>query len=669
MKKAFFFISVFLISITLISCRNSPEKKLSPEAVKGTIDLTQWNLKEEAPVSLKGEWEFYPNQLLTEADFTGTGQTLKPEYITVPGTWNDFAPEGKKFGGSGYGTYRLRVMLKNPGEPLAVKPGAILTAYRLYVNGKLLSSRGVVGTSRETSVPLLLTDTAVYEGTDTSLDVILQISNFHHRLGGTWDKVELGLLSFITARDQSARDVDFFIFGALLVIGLFYFSMFLSRKNDPSYLYFSLFCVSIALRMTLQSGVGYLNHVLPFLSWEVINKLEYITMYTALPFFTLFTLAFFRDRFLRLLSKPLIAVSGLFTLITVVTTSVFHSWLIPAYQIVLLVTGSYILVVMIKNFRRDVFARILLLGTGFLFATVVNDIMYSNGYITSAFLVSYGLLIFILFQALVLMIRFIDVFHSVERQKRQLIKTNQEFKEELDKRVQIETDLKAMNEHLLLAKSAIILGLAKIAEYRDSDTGSHLSRIQEFNRILALELVNHPKYADYITVEYINDLYESSILHDIGKVGVPDSILLKPGKLTPEEFDMIKKHPGIGGDTILSIEKNIHAQTFLTLGREIAYMHHEKWDGTGYPNGFQGERIPLSARITALSDVYDALTTKRCYKDAFSHEKAVEIIEGERGKQFDPDIVDAFLAVKEEFLRLGDILRDMEGVVEEWKGA
>jgi len=315
-----------------------------------------------------------------------------------------------------------------------------------------------------------------------------------------------------------------------------------------------------------------------------------------------------------------------------------------------------------RSIKKDSFARILLTGTVILFATTINDILYSAGIISTAYVVSYSLLIFIMLQAYILTIRFIDVFNSVERQKKQLIKTNNEYSHEIDIRIKTEANLLSLNENLVLARSAIILGLAKIAEYRDTDTGSHLTRIKEFNRVLALQLIKNPLYSDYISIEYINDLCESSILHDIGKVGIPDTVLLKPGKLTAEEFDIIKKHSTIGGDTIKSIEKNIHAQTFLTLGREIAYMHHEKWDGSGYPRGLAGENISLSARITALSDVYDALTTKRCYKAAFTHEKAIEIITEGRGTHFDPDIVDAFLVVEKEFKRLGIDLRDPEEI-------
>jgi len=161
-----------------------------------------------------------------------------------------------------------------------------------------------------------------------------------------------------------------------------------------------------------------------------------------------------------------------------------------------------------------------------------------------------------------------------------------------------------------------------------------------------------PAYKDYITEKYIDDIYQSSILHDIGKVGIQDSVLLKPGKLNLEEFNIIKRHTVLGGDALAEIESQTEGRSFLILGKEIAYYHHEKWDGTGYPDGLKGENIPLSARVVAIADVYDALTTKRFYKEAFTHEKSREIIISLKGSHFDPDVVDAFMANEKNFSRI-----------------
>ncbi len=217
-----------------------------------------------------------------------------------------------------------------------------------------------------------------------------------------------------------------------------------------------------------------------------------------------------------------------------------------------------------------------------------------------------------------------------------------------EKRI-MERKLIEADKKLQAARGATILGLAKLAEYRDMDTGLHLERMREYSKILAEALSDLPDYKDYITNEYIDDVFNSSILHDIGKVGIPDSILLKPTTLTPEEFEIMKSHARLGGEAIELIELETKGQSFLTIGREIAYYHHEKWDGSGYPEGLKGEAIPLSARLIALADVYDALTSKRVYKESYSHEKVKEMILKARGKHFAPEVVDAFLAQEEKF--------------------
>ncbi|HOV63724.1 MAG TPA: HD domain-containing phosphohydrolase, partial [Spirochaetia bacterium] len=199
---------------------------------------------------------------------------------------------------------------------------------------------------------------------------------------------------------------------------------------------------------------------------------------------------------------------------------------------------------------------------------------------------------------------------------------------------------------------AAILGFSKLTEYRDKTTGKHLERIREYTRLMALSLKDIPEYSQYITDEYLEDLTLSSTLHDVGKVGIEDSILLKSGKLTPDEFERIKTHSLLGGEALGDVDKQLKQKSFLTMGKQIAYYHHERWDGTGYPNGLKGKDIPLSARIVAIADVYDALTSDRPYKKAFTHEEAVKTIQEESGKQFDPDIVDAFTKNHEAFRRI-----------------
>jgi CHASE2 domain-containing sensor protein len=202
---------------------------------------------------------------------------------------------------------------------------------------------------------------------------------------------------------------------------------------------------------------------------------------------------------------------------------------------------------------------------------------------------------------------------------------------------------------LALAQEAIIESMASLTETRDPETGGHIKRTQNYVRLLARALANGPKYAKQLDDEAIDLLYKSAPLHDIGKVGVPDSILLKPGRLSEKEFEEMKKHAVIGRDAIQATEKKLGNQSFLKAANDIAYTHHEKWDGSGYPQGIRGEAIPLSGRLMALADTYDALISRRVYKPALTHAEAVRIIAKEKGAHFDPDVVDAFLVTADEF--------------------
>ncbi|MDX9789055.1 MAG: two-component system response regulator [Desulfobacterales bacterium] len=194
-----------------------------------------------------------------------------------------------------------------------------------------------------------------------------------------------------------------------------------------------------------------------------------------------------------------------------------------------------------------------------------------------------------------------------------------------------------------------ILAISKLAEYRDDETGQHIERTRIFCKILAQELQKNKRYAKIITDMFIENIFHASPLHDIGKVGIPDHILLKPGKLTPEEFDIMKTHTTIGAKTLQNVRDRYPQNAFINMGIDIARSHHEKWDGTGYPDGLAGEEIPLSGRILAIADVYDALRSKRPYKNPVSHEKSCALIREGTGKHFDPAVVGAFLSIESEF--------------------
>jgi len=218
-----------------------------------------------------------------------------------------------------------------------------------------------------------------------------------------------------------------------------------------------------------------------------------------------------------------------------------------------------------------------------------------------------------------------------------------------------EKRLKDRTKELASTQDFTILCLAALAETRDSETGGHILRCQRYVKILAQRLARYPKFAAILQPETIDLLYKSSPLHDIGKVGVPDSILLKPGRLTDEEFQEMKRHTLYGRQALQWAEDKFGQgvnSSFLQYGKEMAYTHHEKWDGSGYPEGLQGENIPMFGRIMAIADVYDALICKRIYRPPFTHEEAVSIIAQQKGLLFDPEIVEAFLEIHEKFRKV-----------------
>ena len=240
-----------------------------------------------------------------------------------------------------------------------------------------------------------------------------------------------------------------------------------------------------------------------------------------------------------------------------------------------------------------------------------------------------------------------------------LLKSARDFLK--DQNAYLEEEVARRTREVQVIQDITIVAMASLAETRDNETGNHIRRTQLYVRALAEKLRSNGKFAQTLDDAMIDLLYKSAPLHDIGKVGIPDRILLKPGRLTREEFEIMKTHTTLGRDSIACAERLLQSpSSFLRFAREIAYCHQEKWDGSGYPEGLAGERIPLSARLMAVADVYDALISKRVYKPAIPHEDAVQIIREGAERHFDPDVVDAFLAITQRFSEIAAVFEDSE---------
>ncbi|MGY3903526.1 response regulator [Aeromonas lusitana] len=234
----------------------------------------------------------------------------------------------------------------------------------------------------------------------------------------------------------------------------------------------------------------------------------------------------------------------------------------------------------------------------------------------------------------------------------------------------LEQEVRRRTREVMAIQEVTIQAMASLAETRDNETGNHIRRTQHYVKLLAELLRDHPRFRHFLNDEAIHLLFKSAPLHDIGKVGIPDHILLKPGRLTKEEFEVMMTHTTLGRDAIQRAEDQLGMSVdFLRLAKEIAYSHQEKWDGSGYPEGLAGDAIPISARLMAVADVYDALISRRVYKPGMPHEEAVDIIRQGGGWHFDPDVCAAFLSATDEFKAIADRFSDSEQDMAELQAA
>ncbi len=235
-----------------------------------------------------------------------------------------------------------------------------------------------------------------------------------------------------------------------------------------------------------------------------------------------------------------------------------------------------------------------------------------------------------------------------------------------DQNAFLENEVVRRTDEVRAVQDVTILTMASLAETRDNETGNHILRTQFYVRLLAEHLSRHPRFAAFLTPSTIDLLFKSAPLHDIGKVGIPDRILLKPGRFEPHEMEVMKTHTTLGRDAIVQAEKRLGVTVpFLHFAKEIAYSHQEKWDGSGYPEGLAGDAIPISARLMAVADVYDALISRRVYKEPIPHDKAVAIMRAGRASHFDPDILDAFLTLQDECHAIALRYADDDDIVRE----
>jgi PAS domain S-box-containing protein len=427
------------------ACRSTQDGKTPPKAVKGILDLTHWDFEKDGPVDLNGEYEFYWQQHVQPSDFSILShQTLA--FVNVPGFWSKQRLEGRKLPGQGYATYRLRVLLNGMHQSLALRFQDMGTAYRVYVNGKLLDSVGVPGEDRESTVPRYYPQVLGINESVDHLDILFHVSNFHHRRGGAWEAIQLGQEGQLRDLRERRVGVDLFLFGSIFIMAIYHFGLFFLRKVDRSPLYFGLFCFVVAVRL-LTTGERYLMHILPALSWGVGLKLEYLSMCLAVPVFALFMHSLFLKEYSRFYIRFIVAASVAVSLVVLFTPGRVFSHLLPVCQGLILLTllyGLYVLALALKHKREGAF--IFLAGFVVLSLGAINDIIHVEKMMQTGYFAAFGVLVFIFSQACLLSLRFSKALATVEVQHKELVAVNEACRQEIKDRVLTEDALRQSEE-------------------------------------------------------------------------------------------------------------------------------------------------------------------------------------------------------------------------------
>ncbi|WP_075980579.1 HD-GYP domain-containing protein [Bacillus massilinigeriensis] len=620
-NRKFLYISIIIpviILAVIAGCSSfSNNNHELPVAQEGKMDVTKWNFEEQGNIRLDGQWEFYSDKLVEPHQFEAI--TNNKALLQVPKTWNDQKLGSRELDGQGFGTYRLLIKF-NESDLHTEKALFILNTYtanKVWIDGKLVDEKGKVGTSKDNSDPHFEYETIEFTPSFSTTEIVIQVSNFDHDKGGLTNNILLGNEHSIDQYLDLRQGFEGFVIGGLALMGMYHLALYTTRREDPTSLFFGLSSLVFFLYEFFGSTYEIIFDY--FMDWSTVLRIDYLIVYFIPPIFLLYV----RSLYPKETSKIAVWLAFLMLFfyggVTVTTSTVTFTKFMPSYNFVLLAFIVYLLYVFIMALIRKRMGATLILIMFFIFvlASISDMFYYFNHYLFEMKIASLGFLFFLGAHSFVLSLRYARAFRDVE---------------DLTKEIEI-------------TQKEIIYTLGEIVEVRSNETGNHVKRVAEYSQLLASKCGLSKKEIELIKL--------ASPMHDIGKVGIPDSILNKPGKLTLQEFEIIKTHTSLGYEMI----KHSHRE-ILQCAAEIALTHHEKWNGKGYPNGLMGEEIPITGRITAVADVFDALGSNRVYKDAWDLEDILDYFQSERGGHFDPRMVDILFENLDQFLLIKERYSD-----------
>lgn len=600
MHRTYYFLllsSFFIILLT--GCQQNQDKAIH----EGKVSIQP----NEEIVRLSGYWNFYREHLLGPMDSTNH---LSVDQIKVPGYWDSDTE---------YGTIELVMQFseRDIGEPKAIYIPQVFSAYKLWVNDELMVENGKVATSKKESIPRGIPKRIYFNVSQEKMILRLQVSNFYYRQPGILGNVYVGSPTAIEDKLIRSTIQEWFSIGAFIIFGINHMLIYINRKKERLSLFFALFCLLYGIRMLL-IGQASIYYFFPDFSMIFVLKLNYICIFVCLLLFIKYFYLMITTGKSNFIVNFVIITSLLCIVLIILSDPKFFTNLHIVLYFLFFITFSYLLFLIMKGIKKkQVGINIVVFALIVLIATIINDLAYDAQILKTIVLNPYGLLLFIGAQSFMISKRFAGSFSEIEFLSKELENTQKE----------------------------LLFTLGEITETRSKETGNHVKRVAKYSYLLALKYGLSKKEADLIKA--------ASTLHDVGKIGIPDSILNKPGKLTEEEYGVIKKHTTIGHQMLKHTNGSLLKACAL-----IALTHHEKYDGSGYPKGLQGEDIPLYGRIVAISDVFDALSTDRIYKKAWKMEDILAYFQLEKGKHFDPKLVDIFLDNVKEFIKIKDAFKD-----------
>ena len=589
-----------LFIVLLVTCSNvSTASNELPVAINGELDLSTWDFDKDGVIKLDGQWAFYWQQLLSPEDFYHPENITITDTFSIPGRWDGRVIEGIEQTGDGYATFRLRVKVMPETRFLAIRIKEESSAYRLWINGKEVASNGVVGDSRERMVAQYLLQLKPFVVDSDSLEFVLQVSNFHHRKGGVWFPIELGTFSDIQNRQYLAWAVDLFLFGSLLVMGIYYLFIFVLRKKEYSAIYFSVFCLLIAVR-TVFTNTRFFVYLFPDFPWEAVYKIELLTVTLTFPVMLMFIHSLYPNECSKYVVRAVQIIGALSSIFVILVDARLSSHIVVPYQLLIVFLYLFITYVQVRAvLRKRSGAGIILIGMTLLYASIINDVLASQAIISTPFLASIGMLLLALSQSFGLARNFVAAFNSVERLSSELEQKNIQ----LTLKDKLKDEFLANTSHELRTPLHGMIGIAEslLASTKDNavggtrkslelivDSGLRLSHL--VNEILDFLRLKHK---DFTLQRQSLDLYK-----------VVDSVIMLTDQLAKSRsLKLINKLsanlPPVFGD-----QNRLQQILYNLIGNAIKYTEQGQVQVTAH---LQGKDVIVSVTDTGIGIAADRL--------------------------------------------------------------